>query len=134
MRRRTNMRRTSVHPAYARIAAHPAGAGRGLPLLRPRAVGMRRECGILLAHALLTAGWTIHVRRFGRAADQLLKLCIAILALILVDWHSYIIPSSSNIVYQERRAPRRTERPRCSSERKKRAWFRPCVQRSRRGN
>src|SRR5205807_10291319 len=80
----------SVHPADAGIAAHPAGAGRGLLPLRRRAIGMRRECGILLADALLAAGWTIDVRRFGRAADQLLKLRIAILALILVDWHSYL--------------------------------------------
>src|SRR2546422_349471 len=77
-----------IHPADARIPAHPAGAGRPLGSRRRGAIRMRRKRGVLLAHILLPAGGTTHIRHFRRAADQLLKPGIAILTLVFVDRHS----------------------------------------------
>jgi hypothetical protein len=50
---------------------------------------VRREGGVLLAQVILSAGGTIHIRRLGRAPDQLFKFGVAILTLVFVDRHSY---------------------------------------------
>src|SRR5258706_16305117 len=80
-----------VHPAYSRISAHPASAGRRFLPRRRCSIGVGGESGILLAHAGLPAGRTIHIRSIVGAPDQLFELSIAILALILVDRHSYSV-------------------------------------------
>src|SRR2546427_12770813 len=88
------MQGASVHPAHAGVAAHPAGTDRRFRTRRRRAVRMRRKSRVLLAQMLLAARGTVHLGGVGRAADQLLKLGVAILASIFVNRHSYSVIST----------------------------------------
>src|SRR5438876_10899686 len=95
----------SLHPAHAGLAAHSAETHGRFRARRRPAIRMRRERRILLADALLPARRTVHVPRFGGAADQPLKFRIAVLTLVFVNRHSYSVINTHILSRTPRTSP-----------------------------
>src|ERR1017187_8203257 len=80
-----------VHPAHARIAAHPA-TGAPWHLGRLRAVGdVRGVSGMFVRQMLLAARRTLDARCVVGAAHQLLKLRPAIVTAIFKNRHRWLL-------------------------------------------